>query len=108
MTNEEVRSLRKVLDYLKEEEAHFKDCSSKEKRNHIFTDVLVLRDFEKRVNRYNNRLATRNSELLLLLEAARERVQFSAECAVEDMQLQDYELLGKIDVFLNEKKQEGQ
>jgi hypothetical protein len=63
MTNDEVQSLHRVLDYLKEEENHFEACSPKEKREHIFKDVLVLREFGKRVNRHNNRLAMRNGEL---------------------------------------------
>lgn len=59
MTNDQVKSLRRVLDHLKEEETHFESCQPNEKYEHIFKDILVLRDFYKRVNRHNNRLSAR-------------------------------------------------
>jgi len=89
MTNDEVKSLHRVLDYLKEVESHFESCSSKEKREHIFKDVLVLRDFEKRVNMHNNRLAVRNVELrkackLAYIHLKKYDVGASAMKAIED------------------------
>lgn len=83
MTNEEVRSLHRILDYLKEEEKHFEDCSPEEKPGHIFNDVLVLLDFEKRVNRHNNRLAERNMELLLFIK------DFRAACRLAYIHLKN-------------------
>lgn len=64
MTNEEVKSLHKILDYLKDEEKNFEGCTEKEKRNHIYKDILVLRNFESRVNLFNNRLSLRIAELM--------------------------------------------
>lgn len=64
MTNEEVKSLQKVLNYLFEEEKNFESCSEQEKRAHIYKDILVLRNFESRVKLFNNRLSLRIVELM--------------------------------------------
>ncbi|KKM76072.1 hypothetical protein LCGC14_1383870 [marine sediment metagenome] len=43
MNDKEKNSLRKVLDYLSEEEKHFEE--SDEPDNHIYKDVLVLKAY---------------------------------------------------------------
>jgi hypothetical protein len=97
MTNDEVQSLHKLLDYLKEEEKHFEGCTPKEKREHIFKDILVLRDFEKRVNRYKNRLAERIGELLLQIEGLRNacKLAYSHLKNCEDTDAKSAEVGGK-------------
>jgi len=44
MNDETLCSLRNVLDYLQDnEQKHYDECSSKERKNHIFNDIIKVR-----------------------------------------------------------------
>ena len=46
MNAEQIRSLTRVLDYLAQDEgSHFECASPEERTNHIYLDVLILRDY---------------------------------------------------------------
>ena len=46
MNAEQIRSLKRVLDYLAQEEgSHFENASPEERTNHIYLDVLILQEY---------------------------------------------------------------
>tara|TARA_R100001015_G_C4560297_1_gene120275 strand:+ start:243 stop:407 length:165 start_codon:yes stop_codon:yes gene_type:complete len=46
MNNDEIKSLKKVVEYMHEFELkHYEECEEQERDNHIYNDVLTLQKF---------------------------------------------------------------
>lgn len=48
MNNQQLRSLERVLAYLKrDEKKHYEESSAEERENHIYNDILILEEYLK-------------------------------------------------------------
>ena len=46
MNTEQLRSLKRLLDYVTGgEQEHFEACSPAEREGHIYSDILILQDY---------------------------------------------------------------